>query len=177
MTTGSDSADSRVQRAPLRILCQHDHGSCAACVRVYHFRDRSPADEPLPSLHGHGHSVPGLEEALLGKQVGDALDVVVPPEKAYGPRNGKQQKVPRSAFSAGADLRVGMQVMSRDEQGRSFPMWIAKLQGSTVVLDANHPLAGVTLHFSVKVDGMREATEDEKKHGHAHGRDGHGHHH
>ena len=85
--------------------------------------------------------------------------------------------MPRSAFSAGADLRVGMQVMSRDEQGRQFPMWIAKLQGATVVLDANHPLAGVTLHFSVKVDGMRDATEDEKKHGHAHGRDGHGHHH
>ena len=55
--------------------------------------------------------------------------------------------------------------------------WIAKLQGTTVVLDANHPLAGVTLHFSVKVDGMREATGDELKHGHAHGRDGHHHHH
>ena len=62
--------------------------------------DRSHGDEPLTYLHGHGNIVPGLEEALLGKQVGDALDVVVPPEKAYGPRNGKQQKVPRSAFSA-----------------------------------------------------------------------------
>lgn len=139
--------------------------------------DRSHGDEPLTYLHGHGNIVPGLEEALVGKKVGDELSVVVPPEKAYGARDGKQQKVPRSAFSAGAELRVGMQVMSRDEQGRQFPMWIAKLQGATVVLDSNHPLAGVTLHFSVKVDGMRDATSDELKHGHAHGRDGHGHHH
>ena len=64
--------------------------------------DRSHGDEPLTYLHGHGNIVPGLEEALLGKQVGDALDVVVPPEKAYGPRNGKQQKVPLSALSARA---------------------------------------------------------------------------
>ena len=138
--------------------------------------DRSHDDEPLTYLQGHGNIVPGLEEALLGKAVGDALDVVVPPEKGYGIRQGKPQKVPLSAFNEGAELRVGMQVMSRDEQGRSFPMWIAKLQGTTVVLDAYHPLARVTLHFSGKVDGTREATADELKHGHAHGRDGHHHH-
>lgn len=138
--------------------------------------DRSHDDEPLTYLHGHGNIVPGLERALTGKAVGDALEVVVSPEQGYGLRHGKTQKVPRSAFSEGAELRVGMQVMSRDEKGQAFPMWVAKLQGSTVVLDPNHPLAGVTLHFSVKVDGTRAATEDELKHGHAHGLDGHHHH-
>ncbi len=138
--------------------------------------DRSHEDEPLTYLHGHGNIVPGLEKALTGKAVGDALDVVVPPEEGYGLRNGKMEKVPRSAFSEGAQLQVGMQVMGRNEQGQPFPMWIAKIQGATVVLDPNHPLSGVTLHFSVKVDGMRAATDDEKQHGHAHGPDGHHHH-
>lgn len=139
--------------------------------------DKSHDDEPLMYLHGHGNIVEGLEEALAGKAVGDEVKAVVSPEKGYGVRQGKPQKVPRSAFEPGADLHAGMQVMGRDDKGRPFPMWIVKVLGNDIVLDSNHPLAGETLHFEVKIDSLRDATDEEIAHGHAHGPHGHGHHH
>ena len=139
--------------------------------------DSSHEGEPLLYLHGHHNIVPGLEEALEGKTIGDELDVVVPPEKGYGERVAKPQKFPRSSFPEGMELKPGMQVTGQDAEGRPFPMWIAKVQGKQITLDPNHPLAGVTLNFHVKVEAMRDATDDEKAHGHAHGPDGHHHHH
>ena len=137
--------------------------------------DRSQEDSPLTYLHGHHNIVPGLEKALLGKSVGDKVKAVVPPEEAYGQRVGKSQRVPRSQFPKDLDLKPGMQLAMQTQDGQMAPIWIERIQGPTVIVDMNHPLAGETLHFDVEVMEIREASEEEIQHGHVHGPHGHGH--
>ena len=137
--------------------------------------DRSKPDKPLVYLHGASNIVPGLEEQLAGQSVGAELKAVVPPEKGYGvKRRLKPLRMPRSKFPADADIKVGAQFVTRTEQGM-LPLWITKIQGPTVVCTAEHPLAGVELHFSVKVLEIRDATDEEVEHGHVHGPGGHEH--
>jgi FKBP-type peptidyl-prolyl cis-trans isomerase SlyD len=118
--------------------------------------------EPLSYVQGAGMIVPGLEEALLGKAAGDQVKVTVAPEDGYGLReDGLVQKVPRSEFPDG-DIEVGMRF--RTHGGRILT--VAALDEETVTLDGNHPLAGATLSFDVKVVSVREATpEDLRGHG------------
>ncbi|MCB9682330.1 MAG: peptidylprolyl isomerase [Alphaproteobacteria bacterium] len=139
--------------------------------------DASDAD-PMIYLHGYGNIVPGLERQLLGKSVGDELHAVVPPEEAYGVRReGATESVHRSAFPSDMQLEVGMPLRAEGSDGQSMVLWIDKIEGARVHVTSNHPLAGATLHFDVKVVGIRESTPEEVAHGHAHGPHGHGHHH
>jgi FKBP-type peptidyl-prolyl cis-trans isomerase SlyD len=139
--------------------------------------DSSDGSEPLAYLHGEGNIVDGLEEALDGKAVGDAIQVSVPPEKGYGERQDTElQAVPRDAFPDDMDIEPGMQFMVETDEGVA-PVWIDSVEGDQVFLDGNHPLAGVTLHFAAKIVDVRDATADEKAHGHPHGLDGTGGHH
>ncbi len=133
--------------------------------------------EPLFYLHGSGQIVRGLEQALIGHVAGDSFIVKVHPEDAYGVKSGTPQAVPRSAFPAGVTLEQGAQFITRDPNGQPVPIWIAGTTDEVIFVEFDHPLAGQTLHFDVKVDSVRMATEDEKHHGHAHGPGGHGHHH
>jgi FKBP-type peptidyl-prolyl cis-trans isomerase SlyD len=137
--------------------------------------DRSDEGKPLEYLHGHHNIVPGLEEALAGKGVGDKVKVSVPPEKGYGRRVGKPQQIPRSSFPKDVSVQKGMQFFTKGPQGEPIPVWVIKVMGPTVTIDPNHPLAGENLHFDVEVMGVREATAEELEHGHVHGP--HGHHH
>lgn len=131
---------------------------------------------PLAYLHGHGNIVPGLEKALLGAKQGQKVVAVVAPEEGYGtPREDLFQAVPRTAFPETMALSEGLVVHGQQPDGRRMQARIAKIEEETVTLDHNHPLAGMTLHFEVTVDGIREATEEEKTHGHAHGKGGHQH--
>lgn len=133
-------------------------------------------EEPLTYLHGHGNIIPGLEKALLGKASGDKLSVTVSPEEGYGERHeGLIQQVPASAFEgADGNLEPGMQFQAQTETGpRLFT--ITQVEGDQVTIDGNHPLAGETLNFDVEVTEVRDATDEEKQHGHVHGP--HGHHH
>lgn len=133
-------------------------------------------EEPLEYLHGAQNIVPGLEKQLEGKAVGDKLTAVVPPEEGYGPRHKvKAQAIPRSKFPPDAELEKGMGFTMRGDDGRAIPVWITKIQGPTVYVDPNHPLAGATLHFEVEVLEVRDANEEEVAHGHPHGPDGHHH--
>ncbi|HET9933519.1 MAG TPA: peptidylprolyl isomerase, partial [Polyangiaceae bacterium] len=128
----------------------------------------------LSYLHGFGNIVPGLEKALEGKGVGDALKVVVAPDDAYGERDEKLvQAVPRDEFPDG-EIAVGMRFRADSPSG-SKVLTVVALNDSEVTVDANHPLAGCTLSFDVKVRGIRDATQEELDHGHVH--DGHHHHH
>lgn len=140
--------------------------------------DSSVGADPLPYLHGGGNIVPGLEGALTGKSVGDAVDVVVAPEEGYGVRNpAAVQQVPREAFPADAEVAPGAQFVMQGEGGQVIPVWVTAVDGETVTLDGNHPLAGQALHFSVTIEGIRDATDEEKAHGHPHGLTGtEGHH-
>jgi FKBP-type peptidyl-prolyl cis-trans isomerase SlyD len=139
--------------------------------------DRSPEGEHLVYLHGAQGIVPGLEEALAGKSVGDRVEVRVPPEKGYGPkRKVKAQEVLRSRFPAEAQVVKGARFMTEGPEGRPMPIWVTKVQGRTIHVSPEHPLAGVTLCFDVTVREVRDATDEEVAHGHAHGPHGHGHH-
>ena len=79
------------------------------------------------------------------------------------------QKVPRDAFPEDAPVEPGAQFMMQGEGGQPIPIWVTEVDAESVTIDANHPLAGQTLHFSIKVEAVRLPTEDEKAHGHPHG--------
>jgi len=138
--------------------------------------DRSEADSPMQYLHGHSNIVPGLESRLVGKKAGDEFVAVVPPEEAYGRKEKLQpMRVPRSKLPADMEIQEGDQLVMEAE-GQQFPVWVEKVQGPTVILSPQHPLAGEELHFEVSVVEVRDATEEEITHGHAHGPGGHHHH-
>ena len=135
--------------------------------------DSSVGHEPLPYLHGAGGIVPGLEQALEGKSVGDTLNVTIPPEKAYGPRNEELiQDVPRTAFG-NVKVEPGMQFRAQGRNADSRMITVLSVQPETIRIDANHPLAGQTLHFDIKIIAVRDATREEIEHRHVHGPGGH----
>jgi len=137
--------------------------------------DSSEGQEPLSYLHGQGNIIPGLERELDGKQVGAQLQVAVQAKDGYGERNEQlTQQVPREQFAQVPDLQVGMQFQVQSENG-PLMMTIVDIQENVVVVDGNHPLAGVNLNFDVTVRDIRNATEEELAHGHAHGPGGHEH--
>jgi FKBP-type peptidyl-prolyl cis-trans isomerase SlyD len=132
--------------------------------------DASEADDPLEYLHGHGNIVPGLEAALTGAEPGRKLDVEVPPEAGYGPRDEEAViKIGRDRFPKEFAPEVGMQLASRTSDGHVVRMQITAVGPDEVTADLNHPLAGKTLHFAVEVADVREATPEELSHGHGHG--------
>jgi len=138
--------------------------------------DSSSGNEPLLYLHGAGNIIPGLESALEGKVSGDKLSVTVDPEQGYGTRDERLvQAVPRSAFKGVEQLAPGMQFQAQGPQGTRLVV-ITQVTADIVTVDANHPLAGQTLHFEVEVTEVREATSEELEHGHVHGPGGHHHH-
>lgn len=133
--------------------------------------DTSAGRDPFDYLHGAGNIVPGLEEHMEGKSAGDSLKVAVPPEKGYGDFNSQLlQRVPLEKFG-GQKVEEGMQFQTPDHN----VFTVAEIKDGSVLLNGNHPLAGVTLHFSVEITGVREATDEELSHGHVHGPGGHHH--
>lgn len=142
--------------------------------------DTSVGQDPLVYLHGHGNIVPGLENALAGKQVGDRVTVSVPPDQGYGVRDADgMRSLDRHAFPPDANLEPGTQFMAEMEDGEVVAMWIMEVDDDHVHVDLNHPLAGMTLHFEAEVLGLRPAMDVELAHGHPHGptgHEGHGHH-
>lgn len=128
--------------------------------------DSSEGSDPLVYLHGNENIIPGLERHLDGKNPGDSLDCVVPANEGYGERDEALVfKVDRKDFGPETDVSVGMQFHARSENGTQV-VTIVGIDGGSVTVDANHPLAGEELHFSVKVVDVREATGEELEHGH-----------
>lgn len=137
--------------------------------------DSSEGQEPLAYLHGFGNIIPGLESALAGRGVGDKFQVTIPPEEAYGLRDDDLvQAAPRSAFQGVPEVLPGMQFHAESPEGVQL-VTVIDVDGDNVILDGNHPMAGLTLNFDVEVTDIREATAEELDHGHVH--DPHGHHH
>ena len=138
--------------------------------------DTSEGQEPLAYLHGAGNIIPGLENALLGKTVGDKFNVSIPAAEAYGTRDDSMiQELPSNMFSGIDNIEVGMEFHAETEHGLQV-VTVTKVEGDMVTIDGNHPLAGVDLTFDVEVAEIRQATEEELAHGHAHGAGGHHHH-
>jgi FKBP-type peptidyl-prolyl cis-trans isomerase SlyD len=140
--------------------------------------DRADKGEPFSYLHGFGQIVPGLEKALGGLLVGSTKKVKVTPADGYGDVDPQlRTTATRNQFPPGAELSVGTRFAADVGAGQPIVFTVTSVSGDNISLDGNHPLAGVTLNFDVEVVGIREATAEEKAHGHAHGPDGHHHHH
>jgi len=133
--------------------------------------DTSSGREPLTYLQGAGNLILGMEEGLEGKARGDKFILKISPDKGYGVKDDTLvQKVPRSAFGT-QKIEKGMQFQTN--QGQVVTVTETGLENITV--DANHPLAGVELHFDVEITEVRNATPEEISHGHVHGAGGHHH--
>jgi FKBP-type peptidyl-prolyl cis-trans isomerase SlyD len=131
--------------------------------------ESSGTGEPLVYLHGSGQIMPGLERQLEGMEVGESRQLTVSPAEGYGERDEqKMQQVPRSVFGD-KPIGVGDELIAVDEEQNQIPVRIDKMEGDQVTVDFNHPLAGKTLHFDVTVEEVREATAEERSHGHVHG--------
>lgn len=131
--------------------------------------------EPLAYLHGHSNIIPGLERSLEGLKPGDQKQVVVAPTEGYGEHKPDLIfSLPRQQF-AGEAPEVGMMVQLRSPEGEEMVASILAIDENEVKLDANHPLAGKTLHFDVEIVDVRPASAEEKAHGHSHGPEGHHH--
>lgn len=138
--------------------------------------DKSQPGQPMAYLHGHRNIVPGLEKELVGLGIGDEKKVVVKPEEGYGVSDPSAfQEVPRDAFEGAQGLQPGMPVQGRAPNGQVQMFWIAAIGENGVTLTTNHPLADKTLHFDVKIQGIRAAQPVELEHGHVHGPGGHQH--
>ncbi|MEM6966963.1 MAG: peptidylprolyl isomerase [Bacteroidota bacterium] len=123
--------------------------------------DTSAGRAPLKYLHGTGALIPGLEKELEGKITGDKLDVSIPPEEGYGVRNEQLlQVVPKKHFGDTPDIQPGMQFQANSPQGPIL-VTIMEVNDDTVVVDGNHPLAGVVLNFKVEIKAVRAASAEE----------------
>ena len=131
--------------------------------------------EPIAALIGAGNIIPGLEKALLGRNVGERFEVMVPAEEAYGQRNDAlTQRVPKKYFPTQVALHPGLTVMLQTQHGPR-PVTVLKVGMSVVDVDLNHPMAGQDLTFDIEIVEIRIATEEELAHGHVHGDGGHHH--
>lgn len=137
--------------------------------------DSSAGRSPLAYIQGIGQLIPGLESALEGKTTGHKAKVKIAPKDAYGERNDAMiQSVSKSQIEGTSEIQIGMQFETEGPQGPML-LTVVEVKGDEVVLDGNHPLAGVTLNFDVEVVGVRAATKEEIDHGHVHGEGGHHH--
>jgi FKBP-type peptidyl-prolyl cis-trans isomerase SlyD len=136
------------------------------------------SSEPMVYLHGgYENTLPAIERALDGQKSGYTTRIQVEPEEAFGEYDADLVKVePRDRFPA--DIQVGMQFEGVPDNGSDDDatiFTITDIADDKVVLDGNHPLAGMALRFDLELVDVRAATDEEIAHGHVHG--AHGHHH
>jgi len=138
--------------------------------------DRADADKPMKYILGGGAIVSGLENALDGLKVGDKKEVTVIPEEGNGEIVSElRMKVERNKLPAGQEITVGTELTGEHGDGKKYAFIIVEIKGDDIYMDGNHPWAGKTVHFSVEVMEIRDATTEELKHGHVHGEGGHHH--
>jgi FKBP-type peptidyl-prolyl cis-trans isomerase SlyD len=130
---------------------------------------------PMVYLHGgYDNTLPKIEEALESHEAGYECDLTLQPEDAFGQRDESLLRViPKSEFPPG--VKVGGQLEGRTDDGQPHVFHVMKIKGPEVHLDGNHPLAGKTLKFHLKVIAVRPATAEEITHKHVHGEGGHHH--
>jgi FKBP-type peptidyl-prolyl cis-trans isomerase SlyD len=133
------------------------------------------SQEPTAYLHGgYDNTLPKIEAALDGQEVGYSATLNLSAADAFGERDeGLLKTIPTSEFPPG--VKVGGQLRGRADDGSEHVFNVVKIKGDKVLLDGNHPWAGQALSFALKVVEVRAASADEVTHRHAHG--AHGHHH
>ena len=135
------------------------------------------SEAPHSYLHGgYGNVFEAVEKALEGKNVGDAVDIKMQPDEAFGEYDEQLVRIEeRNVFPP--ELEVGMQFEGQGESsGEVFIYTVTDISDEKVVVDGNHPLAGQALVFRCQVTDVRQADPHEIEHRHAHGAHGHHHH-
>jgi FKBP-type peptidyl-prolyl cis-trans isomerase SlyD len=113
--------------------------------------DSSEGKDPISFVQGAQQIIPGLDKAIIGMKAGDTKKVTIKPDEAYGSVDPKAEtEVPKDALPKGADV-VGTRLLARGQDGQPRPVTVKAVKDTTVVLDLNHPLAGKTLFFDIKV--------------------------
>lgn len=143
----------------------------ARVVLEYELRDESGAvidssaqegGEPIVYVHGYGMIVPGLEAGIVGMKVGDEKEVTVAPEAGFGEHDEELVlEVDREELPRPKEVKVGDEMVAESPEGEEAVMRVVEVNDDTVVVDANHPLAGKTLLYKVKVREIREGSEAE----------------
>jgi len=114
--------------------------------------DSSDGRDPLEFEVGSGQIIPGLDSEIPGMNIGEKKTVVVEPEDAYGPVDpDAKQPVPRADIPDEIPLEVGLPLQVETPEGQAIQVTVAEITDETVVLDANHPLAGETLTFAIEL--------------------------
>lgn len=137
-------------------------------------------DSPLTYLHGHNQMIPGFEAKLDGLAEGETYKFSVDPDNAYGEYNKEAVvDLDKSVFLIdgvmSTDVFEGAQLRMSDSDGNPLIGSVVKIGEDKVKMDFNHILAGKTLDFAGKIEGVREATTEEVDHGHVHGEGDHDH--
>ena len=122
--------------------------------------DTNVGADPLTYIHGNQQIVPGLERALEGMEVGESRQVEIPPEESYGIPDASAFREIRRDHVPPEALCVGAQLQGRSPNGQVVYGRVAQLKDETVIIDFNHPLAGKTLHFDVKVLAIQETPKE-----------------
>ncbi len=143
--------------------------------------ESTEGSEPLGYIQGIGMMIPTFEQNLEGKQAGDLFSFAIAAGDAYGDYDEeKLTEIPLAAFDLGgqnpADIFIPGEVIPlSDDQGNQFMATVMELSAESLRVDLNHPMAGINLYFTGRVDSVREATQTEIEHGHVHGVGGHNH--
>jgi FKBP-type peptidyl-prolyl cis-trans isomerase SlyD len=123
--------------------------------------DGNVGGAPLVFMFGKGQIIPGLENGIKEMAIGEKGDVLVKAADAYGEYNAEaKQEVPKDQF-AGIDLKVGMTLYGQGEDGGTVQVVVNEIGAESVIIDFNHPLAGKDLMFSVTINNVRDASEEE----------------
>lgn len=134
--------------------------------------DSSYDHKPLEVIQGTGYLIPGLEDAIDGKQAGDTFEVAVVAKDAYGERFDELvQTVPKELMQGVEDLQVGTQLRATTDEGEQTVI-VVDVTDDEITVDGNHPLAGIDLNFDVEILNVRQATAEEIEHGHVHSEEG-----
>lgn len=133
------------------------------------------SEQPMAYLHGgYGNTFEKIETALEGQAAGFASTVELAPADAFGERDeALVQTISKADFPPG--VKVGGTLRGVADDGHERIFTVVKIKGPQVILDGNHPHAGKTLKFDLKVLEVRAASAEEVAHGHAHGAHGHQH--
>jgi FKBP-type peptidyl-prolyl cis-trans isomerase SlyD len=120
--------------------------------------ETSVGKQPLEFVYGDHSLIPGLEKGIEGMKVGEEKEITVAPKEAYGEVDPKAIKeFPKSSMPKTPEPQVGMVLQAQAPNGESFPATIAEIKGDKVMVDFNHPLAGKTLTFKIKIVDVSDA--------------------
>ena len=126
-------------------------------------------NRPIPAVTLQGEGlIPGVENALEGKSSGERIEITVPPETGYGVRDDSLLlTIERDKFAEVEDLKEGLRFRMDTPDGPMI-FTVVKVSEAEVLVDGNHPLAGMTLNFDITIQSVRDATTEELDHGHVH---------